>query len=292
MSTPQSTLTPDATATYQKHVEAAAADLRDRVGALPDTALLLGPGGSAITEHVDVEATCGYSDLPHFPTGDRGGADGTITVGTLDSTPVVVLDAPLPLHDGYTPREVVFPVRMLGVAGVETLLLTGFAGGLRPSLSSGALMLVTDHVNFQGVNPLVGPNVEDWGPRFPDMSEPYDPEVRRAAEAVARKEGLGLRKGVYLAALGPNLGTGAEYQMMRTLGADAVGMGLVPEVIAARHMDLRVGAVVVITDRCTPDATPTISADQMATAADAARPAVRRLLTGVTGTLETEAAPA
>lgn len=275
-----SALTPQATARYQKQVEAAAAALRKDVGSLPSTALLLGVGGSAVRDALDPTNVVSYADLPHMPGEAKG---GTVAVGTWEDTPVVVLDTPLPLHDGYTPREAVFPVRMLGAAGIDTLLLTGAAGGIRSELKPGTLMVLTDHINFQGVNPLVGPNVDDWGPRFPDMTEPYAPALRRAADRVARENHLSLRKGVYLGALGPTLGTGAEYRMMRTLGADAVGMGLVPEVIAARHMDVRVGGVAVITDRCSTESPAPVTAEELHAAAADAQPQLLTLLGGLVG---------
>jgi purine-nucleoside phosphorylase len=268
--------TPEATAQYRQQVEAAADDLRDRLGSVPTTALLLGTGEEGVPDAVTAKATCAYADLPHMPE-----AAGTVTVGTWNGRRVLVLDAPLSLHDGYTPREVVFPVRMLGAAGVDTLLLTGVAGGIRSELAPGDLMLLTNHINFQGVNPLVGPNVEAWGPRFPDMTDPYDERLQRAAEAAAVDAAFTLRKGVYLGVLGPTLGTAAEYRMMRTLGADAVGTGLVPEVIAARHMGLRVAAVAAIADRCSTDAQEPVSVDEMQSSVESARSSLHALLGGM-----------
>jgi len=269
---------PDATDAYRQRVDAAATALHDRVGAVPERALLLGTG-AGLVEDINVDASCPYAELPHFPSESEAARQGTVVVGTLDGTRVLVLTPPLFLHEGHTPRQVAFPIRMLGVTGVETLISSGRAGGLRPEFGPGDLMLVTNHVNFQGLNPLVGPNVEEWGPRFPDMTDPYAPALQRAAGAIARREGLALRKGVYLAVVGPSLGTGAEHRMMQTLGADAVGIGLVPEVIAARHMGLRVAAVTVITERCAPDAPP--QAETEHTGPELADARLQRLLKGL-----------
>lgn len=281
--------TPEATARYRRHVDAAAGYLRERIDSVPSIALLLGAGGTTIPEAVEVTTAIPYADIPHLP----GTADeGTVLLGTWNDVPVVVLDASLPLHAGYAPREAVFPVRMLAVAGVETLLLTDVAGGIRSELAPGDLMLLSNHINFQGVNPLVGPNVDDWGPRFPDMTEPYDGRLNRAAEAAAVHGAGGLRKGVYLGVLGPTLGTAAEYRMMRTLGADAVGAGLVPEVITARHMGLRVLAIALIADRCSTDAQEPVSVHDMQAAVANAQPALRSVLASVVSAAATEDAAA
>ena len=269
-----SALTAAATTRYRQQVEAAAEFFTEQTDRIPKTAVLLGTGEASVPQDVSAAVTIPYTDIPHVPDG----AEGTVTIGRWNDAPVVVLDAPLPLHDGYTPREAVFLVRMLAVAGVDTLCLTGVAGGIRAEVTPGDVMLVTNHINFQGVNPLVGPNIEAWGPRFPDMTEPYDDRLQQIVETAAvQSEGV-LRKGVYLGVLGPTLGTAAEYRMMRTLGADAVGTGLVPEVITARHMDLRVLALTAITDRCSTDDPEPVSVDDMQSAAESAEPFLHALL--------------
>jgi len=273
-------LTVESTQTYKRHVEEAAAALREAAPSVPPLALVLDAGLEGLGDAFEAQWTTPVGDLPHFPESDDA-PDRTLAVGTLDGAPVAVLDGALPLHDGFTPRQVAFPVRMLAEAGVETLLFANVAGSVHPEIAPGDLFLLTDHINFQGANPLVGPNVEAWGPRFPDMSEPYDPDLRRTAERVALQEGMQLQKGIYFAVLGPNLGTPAEYRMARTLGGDVVGTSMVPEVIAARHMDRRVMAVSVVADRCSPDAVEPISAADMTEAVAAARPRLRRLLRGV-----------
>ena len=278
-------LTVESTRTYKRHVEEAAAFVREAAPSVPPLALVLDAGLDGLGDAFEAQWTRPVGEIPHFPEADDD-TDRTLAVGTLAGTPVVVFDGTLPLHDGFTPRQVAFPIRMLADAGVETVLFANTAGSVHPEVEPGDLFLVTDHVNFQGANPLVGPNVEEWGPRFPDMSEPYAPELRREAERVALREGISLQKGIYFAVLGPNLGTPAEYRMVRTLGGDVVGTGTVPEVIAARHMDRRVMTVSVIADRCSPDSANPISTADMTEAVASARPRLRRLLRGMVGALE------
>ncbi len=283
-------LTADSTAAYRRHVEEAAAFVREQTPIHPEIGLILGTGREALLDDVDVEVEWTFDDIPNAP--DGGDANRLLTVGTFAETPVAVLNRPLFLYDGYTPRQVTFPIRMLAETGVETLLFSNVAGSVHPEMEPSDLLLLTDHVNFQGANPLVGPNVEDWGPRFPDMSEPYDPRLRELAESVALQQGVKLHKGIYFAVLGPALGTSAECRMVRTLGADVVGTGTVPEVIAARHMDLRVLALSVIANRCAPDAGSGMTVEDGAEAVEAAQPQLRRLVRGIVTAVERESLPA
>ena len=177
------------------------------------------------------------------------------------------------------------PVRVLAALGVETLLISNAAGGMNPLYRRGDLMLVTDHINLQGVNPLTGPNVDAWGPRFPDMSEPYDRGLRDVAEAAALERGVPLRQGVYVAVVGPNLETRAEYRFLRQIGADVVGMSTVPEVIVARHQKLRVLAMSVVTDECFPDALEPVNIADILAAAAAAEPTLAALMGDVVESL-------
>ena len=273
-------ITHDDVQTYRHRVDDAAQTLRDRADTLPDRALVVGDGLNRLVDTVDGEAVLSYREIPHMPES----ADGAIVVGTLHDAPIVVVRTPLSLHDGYTPHEVVFPIRVLATAGVDTLFVTTTAGGLNPQFAPSDVMLVTDHINFQGANPLVGPNVDDWGPRFPDMSAPYNADLRDRAEAIALDAGIRLHQGIYLAVLGPHLETDAEYRMLRSMGADAVGTGTVPEVIAARHMNMQVCSLSVITDRCLPDALEPVSIDDVETAAADAVPTLNRLLRGLLDT--------
>ncbi len=275
-----SALTAQGTAAYRQQVEEAAETLLNVLPSAPTVGILYAPSlGSPLADKT-VTHSLSYDDLPHVPT-----ADGTIQVGAVEGTTVAALPQPLHLYDGHTAREVTFPVRLLATTGVGTLLLAGTAGSVSPQFGRGDVMLLTDHINFQGQNPLVGPNVEDWGPRFPDMTAPYNASLQRAAGDVARNIGTPLRKGIYLSRLGPEDETSAEHRMARRLGANAVGAGLVPEVIAARHMDVSVLALALLTREHSPDSsTPTPLVDDRAL--DTARSRLRRLLRGIVARAE------
>ncbi len=231
-----------------------------------------------------------YDEIPHFPLSTVESHHGRLIVGHLSGVPVCALQGRFHLYEGYTPRQVTFPVRVLATLGIDTLFISNAAGGMNPLFRRGDLMLITDHINLQGQNPLVGPNVDDWGPRFPDMSEPYDPELRRLAEEKALELGIKLQQGVYVAVLGPNLETKAEYRFLRLIGADAVGMSTVPEVIVARHMNLRVMAISVITDECFPDALEPLSLEAVLAAAAEAEPRLTRLMKAVVEAVGQQAA--
>ena len=240
-----SALTADGTAAYKQQVDAAAAALPDLDASSPTVAVVRDLNlNDNVLRAGTTKHTVPYADLPHYPA-----SDGTLTIGTLGETQVVELDQAFHLYNGDTPREVTFPVRMLATAGVDSLLLAATAGSVTAQADRGDLMLLTDHINFQGQNPLVGPNVEEWGPRFPDMTEPYDAALRRRAGDAARREGISLRKGIYMGLLGPHHETTAEHRMAHRLGADAVGTSVVPEVLAARHMGVDVMALALLTDQ-------------------------------------------
>ncbi|MEF8816015.1 MAG: purine-nucleoside phosphorylase [Salinibacter sp.] len=275
-----SALTADGTAAYKRQVDAAASALPGVDASSPTVGLLRDVDLAPLLDAGTVAHTVPYDDLPHYPA-----SDGTVTIGSLGNTQIVDLQQDLHLYEGHTPREVAFPVRMLATAGVDTLLLAATAGSVSPQAERGDLMLLTDHINFQGQNPLVGPNVEDWGPRFPDMTEPYDAALRRRASNGARTEGLSLRKGIYLGLLGPHHETTAEHRMARRLGADAVGTSVVPEVLAARHMGMDVMALTLLTAQHlteepaprSPDGAPPSDGTSLQTG----RSQMRRLLTTV-----------
>jgi purine-nucleoside phosphorylase len=224
---------------HKQRVQTVAAALRDHVAPLPSVGLIV--EGDAALDVFAPEATCDAAALPHGPDAGRW------ATGPFGSSRAVVLTGGPTLHDGRTAQEVAFPARVLGAAGVDVLMLLGAAAPVRPTLAPGDCMLVSDHINFQGTNPLVGPNVDDWGPRFPDMSTPYDPALRSEAQSAARATGVSLANGVYWGSIGPTSQTDAEDHMVRALGADAVGHAGIAEVIAARHMGLRVLSVAVMT---------------------------------------------
>jgi purine-nucleoside phosphorylase len=263
---------------YVEAVEAARDYLSDRLDRVPEVALILGTGLGTLAEDIHTSDVIEYDAIPNFPLSTVESHSGRLLVGTLSDVPVIAMQGRFHLYEGYTPQQVTLPIRVLASLGVTKLVVSNAAGGMNPLFRRGDVMLITDHINLQGANPLEGPNIEAWGPRFPDMSEPYDLEFREIAERTALELGLRLVQGVYVAVVGPNLETRAEYRFLRGIGADVVGMSTVPEVIVARHMGLRVLAFSVITDECFPDALKPVSIEDVLAAARAAEPGLRRLL--------------
>jgi purine-nucleoside phosphorylase len=211
-------------------------------------AVVLGSAQSALAEAVEEARAIEYSQIPGWPVPRVAGHAGRLLVGRLAGRPVTMLCGRVHLYEGWPPREVVFGVRVLAGLGLKTLVLTNAAGGIHPEYRRGLLVLITDHINLQGSNPLAGPNDDSAGPRFPDMSNAYDPVLRRRAQAAAARLGIGLGEGVYAALLGPSFETPAEIRYLRAIGADLAGMSTVPEVIAARHMGVRVLAISTVTN--------------------------------------------
>ena len=271
---------------FRQHVQQASDALAERLGdGRPAVGIILGTGLGGLAEEIDATLSIPYGEIPHMPLSTVESHEGRLIVGTLRGVPVLAMQGRFHLYEGYSAREATFPVRVMASLGVETLLISNAAGGMNPLFRRGDLMLLTDHINLQHANPLTGPNVEEWGPRFPDMSEPYDVELRDAAEAAALKRGVRLQQGVYVAVVGPNLETRAEYRFLRAIGADAVGMSTVPEVIVARHMGLRCMAISVITDECFPDALEPVSIADVLAAAGEAEPHLTALMGDVVETL-------
>jgi purine-nucleoside phosphorylase len=266
---------------YRKQVDEAATALRDRLPLKPRIGLILGTGLGRLADEIDAEATVEYGDIPHFPLSTVESHQGRLLCGRLGGVPVLALQGRFHLYEGYSAQEITFPVRVLAALGVDTLLISNAAGGMNPQFQRGDLMLLTDHINLQGDNPLIGANIDDWGPRFPDMSAPYDAGLNRMAEEAALARALRLQKGVYVAVTGPNMETRAEYRFLRGIGADAVGMSTVPEVIVGVHQGLRCMAISVITDECFPDALEPVSIEDVIAAAGAAEPHLTALMQAV-----------
>ena len=272
-------------ATARLQVQEAADALRRRVGDAARIGIILGTGLGRLAAEIDARETVPYDEIPHFPLSTVESHDGRLLAGTLRGVEVLAMQGRFHLYEGYSAWQITLPVRVMAALGVETLLISNAAGGMNPLYRRGDLMLLTDHINLQGVNPLVGPNVDAWGPRFPDMSEPYDRDLRDAAEAAALERGVPLQQGVYVAVAGPNLETRAEYRFLRGIGADVVGMSTVPEVIVARHMGLRCLAISVVTDECFPDALEPVSIEDVLAAAGEAEPTLTQLMGDVVETL-------
>jgi purine-nucleoside phosphorylase len=266
---------------YRERVEAAAHAIRLRSPLQPEIGIILGTGLGAFANEIDIEETIPYEEIPDFPLSTVESHSGRLLIGKLGDVPVAALQGRFHLYEGYTAQEVAFPVRVMALLGIRTLLISNAAGGMNPLHRRGDLMLITDHINLQGDNPLVGPNFDEWGPRFPDMSEPYDLEIRRMAEESALQAGIKLQQGVYVAVVGPNLETRAEYRYLRFIGGDVVGMSTVPEVIVARHMNLRVMAISVVTDECFPDALEPVALEDVLAAAAEAEPKLTAVMRAV-----------
>jgi purine-nucleoside phosphorylase len=237
-----------AAARLSQALRRAAAAIRAHSRAVPQCGIVLGSGLGALAGEIERDAVVPYSAIPHFPIPRIAGHAGELVLGRLDGRPVAALAGRAHLYEGYGAAQVAFPVRVLAALGARVLVLSNAAGGLNPAFGRGDLMLLTDHLNLTGANPLVGPNDDRIGPRFPDMSAVYDPELRRIAEAAARAEGIALQTGVYAGVLGPSYETPAEVRMLRAMGADAVGMSTVLEAIAARHAGMRVLGIAAITN--------------------------------------------
>ncbi len=219
----------------------------------PQTGIILGTGLGNLAAKIDCEVEIDYIDIPHFPLSTVEYHKGKLIYGMLAGKKVVALQGRFHLYEGYSVQQVTFPVRVLRQLGIRRLLISNAAGGLNPALKKGSLMVIDDHINMQPFNPLSGKNIDELGPRYPDMSRPYDAAINQKMEQCAAQMNLELHNGVYVAVNGPNLETRAEYRFLRMIGADAVGMSTVPEVIVANHMSLPVAAVSVITDECDPD---------------------------------------
>ncbi|GBC82370.1 Purine nucleoside phosphorylase 1 [bacterium HR10] len=234
------------TLSLYERVQEAVRFIRARGVVSPEVGLVLGSGLGAVAERLADVLVLEYAEIPHFPPVTVVGHPGRLWLGRLSATAVAVLQGRFHYYEGYSMEEVTFPVRVLGALGVRELIVTNAAGGINLRLRPGSLMLIADHLNLMGVNPLRGPNEERFGPRFPDMTAVYSPRLRALAREVAREMGLTLEEGVYAAVSGPSYETPAEVRMLRQLGADAVGMSTVPEAIVARHMGMEVLGISVI----------------------------------------------
>jgi purine nucleoside phosphorylase I, inosine and guanosine-specific len=230
------------------HIREAADYIRQQTTTKPEIGLIMGSGLGVLADRLEDAVTIAYHDIPHFPISTVEGHAGELLVGTLSGKPVLLMRGRFHMYEGYGPELTAFPVRVMKALGVKSLLVTNAAGGINLAFASGNLMLISDHINLTGRNPLIGPNDEELGPRFPDMSEAYSKRLRGIASETAKELGIPLQEGVYVGLLGPSYETPAEIRMLRTLGADAVGMSTVAEVIAARHSGIEVVGISCITN--------------------------------------------
>jgi inosine/guanosine/xanthosine phosphorylase family protein len=260
-------------------IERAAAAIRARLGeSFPKTAIVLGSGLGRFGEKLSNARSMSYADIPGFSRSTVAGHHGNLIVGEVGGAPLAVMQGRVHAYEGHPPQAIAVPIRTLRKLGVERLVLTNASGGLRVDMPAGTLMIVADHINFSAINPLAGPNDDSVGPRFPDMSKAYDPELRAMLAAAAREAGVAVRTGIYLYTLGPNFETPAEVRMFAALGADAVGMSTVPECLAARHCGMKVAALSLVTNLAAGLSTSPLSHEETLASAQTAYERVERLL--------------
>lgn len=262
----------------QNRVETAADWIKKNCPQLPKTALVLGSGLGNWIEPGAIRQSIPYAEIPGFPVSTVEGHAGALLVAEIKGTPVFVFSGRFHLYEGYRAQDVVLPIACLGLLGVGNLILTNAAGALNPLFATGGLMLLTDHINMTGHNPLTGPNVDAWGPRFPDMSQVYCPALRELALRAALSCGQRLEQGVYVAVAGPSLETPAETRMYRIMGADAIGMSTVPEAIVAHHMGVKVLGISCLTNKNLPDCMAATSHEEILRQANASADALGSLL--------------
>ena len=266
-------------------ITAAAEFIRGRWPHAPVAGLILGTGLGELTAEIAADATIAYEEIPHFLASTAPSHKGQLVCGTLAGKPVVAMQGRFHAYEGYSLQDITFPVRVIKALGAANLVVSNACGGLNPQYSRGDIMLIEDHINLLGDSPLVGPNDERLGVRFPDMGEAYSKDLLTLAKSVALEQKIQVQQGVYVAVTGPNLETRAEYRFLRTIGADVVGMSTVPEVIVAVHAGMRSLGLSVVTDMCLPDALAPVSLEEIVHAANAAGPKLRELVRGVVAKL-------
>lgn len=236
-----------------KKIEEAVAHIKSKGAHEPYVGIVLGTGLGNLASKINAEVVIPYADIPHFPVSTVESHSGKLIYGDLSGKKVLAMQGRFHYYEGYSGAEITFPIRVMKKLGVEKLLISNAAGTVNPDFKKGTLMLIDDHINMIPDNPLRGKNLDELGPRFPDMSQPYDRELNQKLKAIAKKHGVVLNEGVYTPVAGPNLETRAEYRYLRKIGSDAVGMSTAPEVIVANHMGLPCCAISVLTDECDPD---------------------------------------
>jgi purine-nucleoside phosphorylase len=270
-----------AAASLYDRIQAAAEVVRQGASLEPEIGIILGTGLGGLADDIAIEGSVAYEKIPSFPLSTVESHAGRLLLGRLGTRRVVAMQGRFHRYEGYSLSDVAFPVRVMHALGARVLVVSNACGGMNPLWSPGDLVLLSDHINLLGDNPLIGFNDDRLGPRFPDMSAPYDPELRALARAVALELGIGLREGVYVAVPGPNLETRAEYRMLRGMGADVVGMSTVPEVIVATHAGMRTVGISIITDQCLPDALEPADIARIIATARRAEPSLTRLIGGL-----------
>jgi len=250
-----------------------------------ETAIILGTGLGGLVKEIEIEHAIPYAEIPNFPVSTVEGHKGQLIFGTLGGRKVIAMQGRFHYYEGYNMKEVTFPVRVMKAIGIKTLFVSNASGGLNPKFKVGDVMMINDHINMFGNNPLMGPNEKALGPRFPDMSQPYNLHLRNLALKIAMQNGIELKEGVYVGVAGPTFETPAEYRMFRILGGDAIGMSTVPEVIVARHMDMAVFGISIITDSGVPGEIVEISHEEVQAVAMQAEPKMSLIIRELIATL-------
>ncbi len=268
-----------------RRIQEAESAVRRIVQTEPEVGIILGTGLGDLSDVIKEPKSIPYAEIPHFPRSTVEFHAGELVFGTLSGRQVVVMKGRVHYYEGYTMQQVTFPVRVMRALGVRTLVVNSAVGAMNPLFELGRIVIVDDHINLMGDNPLIGPNDEELGPRFPDMSDAYSAELVALSEQVALEERIPIHRGVLVAVAGPNLETAAEYRFLRLIGADVVGMSLVPECIVANHAGIRVLGLAVITDRCLPDALEPVEIARILEVASEAAPKLTRLVAAVVARL-------
>lgn len=264
-----------------EEIETAAAAIREHWPRRPHAGIILGTGLGNLVDEIEVEVALDYEQIPHFVNSTAVSHRGRLVCGLLRNVPVMVMEGRLHMYEGYSLRQITLPVRVMKAAGAELLVVSNASGGMNPHYRCGDIIVIEDHINLMGDNPLIGVNDDRLGPRFPDMSQPYDQKLIDRTLEIARRENIVAHKGIFVAVAGPNLETRAEYRFLRTIGADIVGMSTVPEVIVAVHAGLRVLGLSIVTDMCLPDALQPANIDHIIRIANEAQPRLTKLVTDV-----------
>ena len=255
--------------------------IRSRWSGTAKVGIVLGTGLGNLAKQIQAESVFAYEDIPHFPRSTVETHAGNLVIGTLNGISVAAMEGRFHAYEGYDSKQITFPVRVLQALGAEMLIVSNACGGMNPQYRQGDIMVIEDHINMLGINPLVGINDDRLGPRFPDMCEPYDKKLIDLALEVARQENFVAHKGVYVAVLGPNLETRAEYRFLRGIGADVVGMSTVPEVLVAVHCGMKVLGLSIVTDMALPDALKPAVVEEIIATANEAEPKLTKIVCGV-----------
>lgn len=259
-------------------IKEAAAYITSKCDIKPQVGVILGTGLGGLVEQVDIACELPYDEIPHFPVSTVESHHGRLLIGTLNNKSVIVMQGRFHYYEGYSMQEITLPIRVMGLLGIKKLLVSNVAGGLNENFDVSHLMVISDHIDLFPENPLRGLNVDEWGPRFPDMSEPYCADWQDLLVRIGNSMNIPIHNGVYAGVTGPNLETKAEYKYLRGIGADAVGMSTIPEAIVANQMGMKLAAISVITDMCTPDRIEKVTVEKVIAAARKAEPGLSSII--------------